>query len=228
VVRLALSRQVLRYEGDHIALPLPDGPGKALRLSVEPVREDIPVYLAALGPKNLELAGEIADGWLAMFFSPERADAQLQHIRAGRAKVGKDLTGYDVVPTVPIVVGDDLEACSAPIRDYAALYIGGMGSRDKNFYNDLAVRMGYADAAADVQAKYLAREYDQAAAAVPHEFIERTSLIGGLERIADRMAAFAASGATTLTLTTYAESVDERIATLRTAVTALDLSGAGE
>ncbi len=103
--------------GEHYVLPLPDGPGKALQLTVHPVREHIPIYLAAVGPKNLELSGELFDGWLAIFYSPElRAGASSRSIAAGRAKVGKTLDGFDVVPTVPIVVGDDPQACADPIR----------------------------------------------------------------------------------------------------------------
>jgi F420-dependent oxidoreductase-like protein len=228
IVRLALDRQVVRYDGEHFTLPLPDGPGKALRLTVHPVRDRLPIYLAALGPKNLELAGEIADGWLALFYAPEHAEESLQHIRAGRAKAGHGLDGFDVVPTLPLIVGDDLEACAAPVRSYAALYVGGMGSRDKNFYNALATRMGYGDAAAAVQERYLARDYDGAAAAIPFEFIDATSLIGPMERIADRMQAFAGSGVTTLTIQTYAPTLDERLSAVRTAAEALDRSGVGE
>ena len=228
IVRLALGRQVVRYDGEHFTLPLPDGPGKALRLTVQPVRDQLPIYLAALGPKNLELAGEIADGWLALFFAPEHAEESLQHIRAGRLKAGSDLAGFDVVPTLPLIVGDDLQACAAPVRSYAALYVGGMGSRDKNFYNALATRMGYGDAAAAVQERYLARDYDGAAAAVPFEFIDATSLIGPMERIADRMQAYAAAGANTLTIQTYAPTLDERLHAVRTAAAALDRSGVGE
>ena len=109
IVRMALARETVRYEGKFWTLPLPDGPGKALRLTVHPAREDIPIYLAAVGPKNLELTGEIADGWLAIFFAPEYAGgARSATSQAGRAKAGKDLEGFDVVPTVPVVVvGDD-------------------------------------------------------------------------------------------------------------------------
>ena len=139
---MALSRQKVTYDGQHYVLPLPDGPGKALQLTVHPVREHIPTYLAAVGPKNLELSGELFDGWLAIFYSAEFAKDQLASIEAGRAKVGKTLEGFDVVPTVPIVVGDDVQACADPIRWYAALYVGGMGSREKNFYNQLAVADG--------------------------------------------------------------------------------------
>jgi F420-dependent oxidoreductase-like protein len=225
IVTMALSRKRVRYEGATYELPLPDGPGKALQLIVHPVREHIPIYLAAVGPKNLELAGELADGWLAVFFAPPFGDEQLALLRDGRAKVGKTLEGFDVAASVPIVVGDDPTACAVPVRSYAALYVGGMGSREQNFYNDLAVRMGYAAEAAEVQNRYLARDYDGAAAAVPAEFVDATSLLGSRDRIADRMAEFAAAGVTTLSLTPFAATLDERIAALRTAAEALDKAG---
>jgi len=228
VVRQALSRQPLRHEGEFWTLPLPDGPGKALRLTAHPVREDIPLYLASVGPKNLELTGEIADGWLGIFFAPEHAAESLDHVRAGRAKAGKDMAGFDVVPTVPVVFGDDLEACAEPLRHYAALYVGGMGSREQNFYNRLAVRMGYGEAAAQVQDLYLAKQHRDAAAAVPFEFIDRTSLIGPVERVRDRLAAYAEAGVTTLSVASYAGSLDERVGALRTLADALDASGLGD
>ena len=228
IVRMALARETVRHEGTFWTLPLPDGPGKALRLTVHPARPDIPLYLAAIGPKNLELTGEIADGWLAIFFAPEHAGELLGHVGAGRARAGKDLAGLDVVPTVPVVVGDDLEACAAPLRHYAALYVGGMGSREQNFYNRLAVSMGYEKAAAEVQDLYLARNHRDAAAAVPFEFIDRTSLIGPRERIRDRVAAYAQAGVTTLSVASYAGTLDERVAALRTMAEVLDESGLGE
>jgi F420-dependent oxidoreductase-like protein len=227
VVELALSRERVRYEGETYRLPLPDGPGKALHLMIHPVRERVPIYLAAIGPKNLELAGELADGWQPVFFVPEHADEHLDLIRAGRAKAGRDLTGFDISATVPIAVGDDLEACARPVRPYTALYIGGMGSREQNFYNALAGRMGYAEGAARVQDLYLAREYDAAAAAVPFEFVDRTSLLGPVERIADRLRAYAAAGVTTVSLAPYGDSTEARLATLRAAAEALDKSGVG-
>lgn len=225
IVNKALARERLSYDGEFFTLPLPDGPGKALTLTVHPVREHIPTYLAAIGPKNLELAGELFDGWLAIFFSPEYAAEQLASISAGRAKVGKTLDGFDIVPTVPVSIGDDLEACAAPLRAYAALYVGGMGSREKNFYNALAARMGYEEAAAEVQNKYLAKDVAGAMAAVPFEFIDRTSLIGPRERIAERLHAYADAGVTTLTIGTYAPTLAERIAAVRTMAEVLDESG---
>ena len=215
IIRKALARERLTFEGEFFTLPLPDGPGKALTLTVHPVREQIPIYLAAVGPKNLELAGEIADGWLAIFYSPEFAPELLAHIAEGRAKVGQTLAGFDIVPTVPVVIGDDLEACAGPVRAYSALYIGGMGSREKNFYNALAVRMGYEEAAAQVQDLYLGRDYAGAANAVPLDFIDRTSLIGPRDRIRDRLATYADSGVTTLSVAVYAGPLEERLATVR-------------
>jgi F420-dependent oxidoreductase-like protein len=226
IVTMALARKRVRYDGDTYQLPLPDGPGKALHLMVHPVREHIPIYLASVGPKNLELTGEIADGWLAVFFAPKFADEQLAFLRAGRERVGKTLDGFDVVASAPMVVGDDPVECAKPVRPYNALYVGGMGSREQNFYNDLAVRMGYAAEAAEVQDRYLARDYDGAAAAVPAEFVDATSLLGPPERIAERMAEFAASGVTTLSITPFGDTMDERMRILRTAVDALARSGA--
>jgi F420-dependent oxidoreductase-like protein len=228
IVRKALARERLTFAGEHWTLPLPGGPGKALTLTVHPAREAIPVYLASIGPKNLQLTGEIADGWLAIFFSPDHAGASLEHIRAGRALAGHDLAGFDVVPTVPVVFGDDLEDCAAPVRAYSALYIGGMGSKEQNFYNQLARRMGFEQAADEVQAAYLDRRHRDAAAAVPFEFIDATSLVGPPERVRDRLAALAEAGATTLSVATYAATLDERLATLRTMAEVLDASGLGE
>lgn len=227
IVNTALGRQTVAFAGEHYQLPLPDGPGKALKLTIAPVSEHIPIYLAAVGPKNLELAGELTDGWLAVFYAPEFAAEQLGQIRAGRAKVGRDLTGFDVVPSVPLVVGDDPGACADPVRPHAALYVGGMGSREQNFYNALAVRMGYADAAAEVQELFLGRRQRDAMAAVPYEFIDRTSLLGNRDRIADRMQVLAGSGVTTCAVVPYGSSVAEKLAALTVAAEALDRSGVG-
>jgi F420-dependent oxidoreductase-like protein len=225
IVRLALSRERVRYDGKTYQLPLPDGPGKALHLMVHPVREHLPIYIASIGPKNLELTGEIADGWLAVFFAPKFADDLLGHLAAGRAKAGKTMDGFDVVPSVPLVVGDDVEECAKQVRPYAALYIGGMGSREQNFYNDLAVRMGYGDAAAIVQEKFLAKDYQGAAEAVPHEFVDSTALLGPPGRIAERMAELAAAGATTLSISPGAATMDDKLRALETAQEALAQSG---
>jgi len=225
IVRKALARERLTFEGEFFTLPLPDGPGKALTLTVHPVRETIPIYLAAIGPKNLELAGQIADGWLAIFFSPEKSDEIMAPLRAGRESVGKTMDGFDVVPTVPVVIGPDVQACADQVRAYSALYLGGMGSREKNFYNQLACRMGFESAAIDIQERYMAKDYAGAAAAVPFEFIDATSLIGPADRIKERLSAYSSAGVTTLTIATYAGGLDERLSTVRTMMDLLEGAG---
>lgn len=225
IVRQALRRETLAYDGQHYTLPLPDGPGKALKMIIHPVRAEVPVYLAAVGPKNLQLAGEIGDGVLPLFLAPERAGDFLDPVRAGRARAGKDMTGFDVAVTAPLSVGPDPVACAAPVRDYAALYVGGMGSREKNFYNDIARRMGFEAEAREVQELYLSRRQREAAAAVPYEFVDRTSLLGPVERIADRLAELAEAGVTTVSAAPYGATTDERVASLRALVAAVERAG---
>ena len=230
VVRSALARETVRHEGRHFPLPLPDGPGKALRLSFRPVRERVPLYLAAVGPKNLALAGEVADGWLAVFFDPASADEQLGHVREGRARAGladgaggaDALDGFDVVATVPLSVGPDAVAAADPVRPYAALYVGGMGSREQNFYFSLAVRLGFGEAAERIQDLYLAGQQRDAAAAVPYDLVDRTSLLGDEGRVAEGLARFADAGVTTCALAPYGATLDARLDALTLAARALE------
>lgn len=226
IVRKALSRERLVHRGEHWTLPLPDGPGKPLRLTVHPVRERVPLYIAAIGPKNLEQTGEIADGALLVFFAPEHAEeTTLGPLRAGREKCGRTLEGFDLVPTVGIAPGRDVDALADLFRPYTALYVGGMGSREQNFYNRLARRMGYEREAAEIQDRYLSGDKDGAAAAVPRELIDSTTLLGPVERIADRMRAYAGAGVTTLTLAPAGRTLDERVAALRAGAEALERAG---
>ncbi|MGW1074092.1 LLM class F420-dependent oxidoreductase [Streptomyces sp. NPDC002537] len=226
IVRKAMSRERVTHDGEHWTLPLPGGPGKPIKLTVHPVRERIPLYIAAIGPKNLEQTGEIADGALVVFFAPEHAEeTTLGALRAGRARIGKDLDGFDLAPTVPMAVGDDVNALADLFRPYTALYVGGMGSAKQNFYNKLAQRMGYEKAAAEIQEKYLSGDKQGAAAAVPRELIDSTTLIGPVARVADRMQAYAEAGVTTLSLAPAGFTLDERIASLRAGVTALERAG---
>lgn len=225
IVKLALSRQRVKYDGEFFTLPLPDGPGKALTLTVHPVREEIPFYLAAIGPKNLELAGELFDGWLAIFYNPEFSGELKANILTGREKVGKTMEGFDIVPTVPVVIGDDVNECAGPIRAYSALYIGGMGSREKNFYNQLVSRMGYEDAAAEIQDLYLSKRQVEAMAAVPLDFIDKTALIGPRDRIKERLHAYNDAGVTTLTVATYAADLEERLNVVRTMAELVEEAG---
>ncbi|MDO5498472.1 MAG: LLM class F420-dependent oxidoreductase [Propionibacteriaceae bacterium] len=215
IVRKALARETVEYAGDHFQLPLPGSEGKGLKLMIRPVAP-VPVYLAGTGPKNLELTGEIADGWLGLFYAPHFARAQLDAIAAGRAKVAKDMTGFDVQASFPLVVGDDVAACADPVRPYAALYVGGMGSRQNNFYNNLAVRMGYAAEAAEIQDLYLTGHPREAMAKVPAEFIDDTSLLGDRARLTDRLTALAESGLTTCAVTPVGRVLEEKLAALET------------
>jgi F420-dependent oxidoreductase-like protein len=225
IVQQALARQTVRHDGDFFTLPLPDGPGKALRLAVHPVREQIPTYLAAVGPRNVELAGELADGWLAIFFSPEFGAELTGAVEAGRERAGRAAEPFDIVATVPVVVGPDPEACATAIRPYAALYVGGMGSREQNFYNRLARRMGFEEAAQQVQDLYLDRQHREAMAAVPFELIDQTSLVGPPGRVEERLHAYAEAGVTTLSVTTSDPDLQGRLSTLRHVAEALDRAG---
>ncbi|GGC58388.1 LLM class F420-dependent oxidoreductase [Hoyosella rhizosphaerae] len=226
IVRMALRREKLRYDGKHYTLPLPDGPGKSIQLTVQGARADIPIYLAAIGPKNLELTGEIADGWLGMFVAPRTLPEQLAAVSAGRSKANKTLDGFDVAPTLPLVPGDDWRAAADATRMFTALYVGGMGSRDKNFYNSNAARMGYADAAAEVQDLFLARKYQEAQAALPAEFLDEVGLLGSADRIAEKMRAYAEAGVTNLVISVMPGTDPFNV--LRTAAEAYEKSGVAE
>ncbi|KNX37053.1 LLM class F420-dependent oxidoreductase [Luteipulveratus halotolerans] len=227
IVRRALGRERLEYDGEHFTLPLPDGPGKALHLTIRPERARIPLYLAAIGPKNLALTGEVADGWLPVFYIPEEAGGLHETVRAGReaAGRGRTLDGFDIAPSVPVSLGSDLEQAYDRVRPYAALYVGGMGSAKQNFYNRIAVRAGFADEAATVQRLYLERRPRDAQAALSHDFLDRTALVGDRARIADRLHRYAEAGVTTLCVAPYGESLQQRLDTVRTMAELLDEQG---
>jgi F420-dependent oxidoreductase-like protein len=228
IVRKAMSRERVSYEGAHWTLPLPDGPGKPLKLTLHPQREHIPLYIAAIGPKNLEQTGEIADGALLIFPAAEHLEeTAIAPLRAGREKAGKTMEGFDVCPTLPLALGadKDVTALADMFRPYTALYVGGMGSPKQNFYNQLAQRMGYEKEAGDIQQKYLGGDKEGAAAAVPHQLIDSTTLLGSVDRIADRMRAYAAAGVTTLTINPAGFTLDERVAALRAGTEALERAG---
>ena len=189
IVRQALKRRRVTAGGTHFTLPLPDGPGKSLVLALQPVRSEIPIYLAALGPKNLDLTGEIADGWLAIFFDPESAAGSSpgSTTRPGRP-AGTPPTSTSARPCRS-PSHDDPQVAANRVRGHAALYIGGMGSAKTNFYHRTATEMGFGEQANEVQERFMSRDYAGAGAAVPFEFIDRTSLLGNAERIAQRLAA---------------------------------------
>ena len=204
VVRAIWQREKpLEHTGEHYQIPYagPDatGLGKPLK-SILHGRADIPIYLAAIGPKNVALAAEIADGWLPIFFSPERMRMYRPSLDAGLAQSGgkKSLATFDIAPTVRIALGDDVAACRTLMKPQLALYIGGMGARGKNFYNDLARRYGYEAAAEKIQDLYLSGKKAEAVAAVPDALVDEVALCGPRERIRDRLSAYKEAGVTTL------------------------------
>ena len=215
VVRKALSRERLEYHGETLELPLPDGPGKPLKLTISPVQEQIPIYLAAMGPNNTTLAGEIADGWIPTFFSPEHVSDLRALLEEGAARAGRSLDTFDIVPTVNAYVSDDREAARNLIRPFLALYLGGMGSRDHNFYNQLVQRYGFAAAAKEVQDLYLGGKREEAAAAIPDELIDTISLCGPRDVVRDRIQAFRDAGVGTLMVSPMAFTAQDRIEQLR-------------
>jgi F420-dependent oxidoreductase-like protein len=215
VVRLALERRRVTYQGETMELPLPGGPGKALKLTIGPAQPRLPVYLAAMGPKNLALAGELADGWLGFLFAPEHAATFRGHLAAGAARAGRDLDGFDVAPVVQAHVADDPAAARDAMRPFLALYIGGMGSRERNFYTEQAARYGFEQAARTVQDHYLAGDRPKAMAALPDELIDLVTLCGPPGRVRDRLAAHREAGVGTLIAAPAAWTHEERVAQLR-------------
>jgi F420-dependent oxidoreductase-like protein len=212
---MALDRQRLEYHGETVELPLPDGPGKALKLMIAPRQQRIPIYLAAIGPKNTALAGEIADGWIPTFFSPEHVADLRALLEEGAARSGRSLGDFDIAPVVNAYVSGDREQARDFMRPVLALYIGGMGSRKQNFYNQLVRRYGFDDAAQRIQDLYLEGKKEEAAAAIPDELIDLVSLAGPRDVVADRLAAFRDAGVGTLMVTPMAFTVEDRIAQLR-------------
>ncbi|MFL5863598.1 MAG: LLM class F420-dependent oxidoreductase [Solirubrobacteraceae bacterium] len=215
VVRKALARERLEFKGETLELPLPDGPGKALKLMINPVQDHIPIYLAAIGPKNTAVAGEIADGWIPTFFSPEYVDDFRDLLAEGAERSGRSLDAFEIAPTVSAFVSDDREMARDMMRPGLALYVGGMGSRRQNFYNNLVQRYGFEDAARTVQDLYLEGKKDEAAAALPDELVDMVSLCGPREVVRDRIAAFRDAGVGTLMVMPMAFTREDRIGQLR-------------
>jgi F420-dependent oxidoreductase-like protein len=215
VVRLALDRKRVAYQGQTLQLPLPDGPGKALKLTITPMQQRLPIYLAAMGPANLTLAGELADGWLGFMFSPEHAGGFRDHLQEGAARAGRDLGGFDIAPSVQVHISDDLEAARDAMRPFLALYVGGMGSRERNFYAEQAGRYGFEQAAAQVQEHYLAGRRQEAGAAIPDELIDLITLCGPAGRVRDRLAAYREAGVGTLIAAPTAWTSEDRLGQLR-------------
>ena len=196
IVRTALRGEKLEHHGRHYDIPYSardaTGLGKSLKIMGRPLRSDVPIYLAALGPKNVELAAEIADGWLPVFVSPEHFDDVF------RPHLARARDGFDIAAGVLIVPGDDLPACRDVVKNHLALYVGGMGARGENFYNALVCRYGYEREAAEVQELFLGGRQRDAAAVIPDSLVDEVALVGPRERLADRLDAWRACGVTTL------------------------------
>jgi F420-dependent oxidoreductase-like protein len=215
VVRMALARDRVEYHGETIELPLPDGPGKPLKLMISTAQERIPIYLAAIGPKNTALAGEIADGWIPTLFSPSHVTAVRAMLDEGAARAGRSLDGFDIAPVVNAYVSDDLELARNLMRPGLALYLGGMGSRAQNFYNKLVQRYGFEAEAREIQDLYLSGKKDEAAAAIPTALIDEVSLCGPPGVVRDRLTAFRDAGVGTLMVAPMAFTTEDRIQQLR-------------
>lgn len=218
IVRAVLRREgPLVHEGEHYQIPYhgpaATGLGKPLKLILHPDNPDVPIYLASIGPKNVELTAELADGWLPVFYSPLNSkDIFGKHLAAGFARSGDPLKAerFDIAPSVSAIVTDDLEVGRNMVKPFMALYIGGMGARGKNFYFDLACRYGYEQAATEIQDLYLADRKEEAIQRVPDELVDETNLVGPREAIRDRLETWQKSGVTTLLISTM------DIATVRT------------
>jgi F420-dependent oxidoreductase-like protein len=202
IVRMALAGQRVQYDGEIYTLPLPGGPGKPLKLMISPVQDRIPIYLAANGPRNIALAGEVADGWMPTMTSPD----MLAESRPG---------DIEVAPVVLVSAGEDLDLARDAVRPHIALYTGGMGSRERNFYNDLMRRGGFEREAGLVQDLYLSGRKAEAEAALPAEYIDRVALCGPPERIATGLARYRDAGAATLLASPSGSSPEQRLAAVR-------------
>jgi len=219
IVRDVFARRgPVSSDGPHYPLPFPDGTGlgKPLKPTIHPLREDIPIFLGAEGPKNVALAGELCDGWLALFFSPGHEGFYRDALEEGFAREGarRSWEDFEVVATVPVVLGDDVEGCADGLRPMYALYFGGMGARGANFHHDVAVRMGYEAEAKRIQDLYLDGKKEEAAAAVPTELVEQLALVGPPDKIREDLDSWRESMVTTMlvggdaaTLRTIAELV---------------------
>ena len=217
IIRKGLSGQRLAYEGKHYLLPRPGGEGKPIKLS-QPPRPDLPIYLATLGPKSMEMTGELANGWLGTSFIPENADVFLEPLRRGLEKSGRTMADMDIQVGGSFEIGDNVEAMIEARRPAMAFTLGGMGSAQTNFYNDAFKRAGYEDAAVEVQNLWVSGKKDQAIKAVPDEMVLKTSLIGTEGMVRERVRAYRDAGVTTLRVSTRGDNWQEQTETLAQAI----------
>jgi F420-dependent oxidoreductase-like protein len=225
ICRRVWRREEVTYDGAAYTLPLPGeqgtGLGKALKMIDRPLRARIPIQVAAIGPRNVELTAELAEGWQPIFFHPERSDEVWgDALAAGRARRDAALGPLEIMTSVPVAIGDDVQPLRALARERLAFYIGGMGARGRNFYNDLARRYGYVAEAERIQQLFLDGRRADAVAAVPDELVDATSLIGTAEHVTQRLRAFADAGVTTVIAQVLDESHEARRAALEALRTA--------
>jgi F420-dependent oxidoreductase-like protein len=220
----------LEYEGKHFTLPLKEGEGvtgqgKALKLNIHPIRNEIPIYLGAIGRKSVELAAEVADGWIPIFFSVDKwEEAWGEHIEAGLAKSGRSREDLQVSPSVQVAIDGDLDAARGLVKAGLLLYLGGMGSKKTNFYADLTRRFGFAEVADEVQSLYLDGKREEAYAAIPDELVDATAMIGTEDEVADRVKRFADAGVDRMIVSPMHGSQEENVRTLEKLA---DMVGAG-
>src|SRR5215210_492113 len=217
IVREIIAREgPLEHRGEHYTLPLDDGEGKALKLNFHPVRNRIPVFLGAIGRKSVELAAEVADGWIPIFFSVDAfEDTWGEHIEAGLAKGGRDRSELEVSPTLQVAIDGDTDTARNVVKAGLLLYFGGMGSRKTNFYVDLAHRFGFGDVADEVQRLFQDGDRDAAYAAITDEVADATSLIGTEQQVAERIERFRAAGVDRLIVSPVHVDKEERLHTVR-------------
>lgn len=216
VVRKIVAREgPLEHHGEHYTLPLPGGEGKPLKISMRLVRGEIPVFVGAIGRKSVEMAAEIADGWIPVFFSVDAFEETWgEHIEAGLAKGGRSREQLEVSPSVQVSIGGDLDAARSMVKAGFVLYFGGMGSRKTNFYVDLAHRFGFGEVADEVQRLYQDGKRDDAFKAIPDELVDATSLIGSEEEVAERLEKFAGAGIDRLIVSPFYASPEQAINTI--------------
>ena len=213
IVRRAIRGERLEFKGSIYELPLPGGEGKALRSAAKP-QPNIPIYLATLSPKSLEMTGEIADGWLGTSFMPEHARVFFDHLEAGARRAGRSLASLDLQAGGVVAFSDDVERLVPPRKPGLAFSLGAMGSRQHNFYNDAYKRAGYTEVALEVQRLWLDGHREEAAARVPDELVLKTNLLGTDAMVRRRLEHYRAAGVTTLRVEPAGDTLDARLATL--------------
>ena len=213
IVRQGIAGERINYSGEHYVLPRPGGEGKSLRLSMPP-KPHIPIYLATLGPKMLELTGELADGWLGTSFIPDTSEALLSHIRVGAERAGRSLVDLDLQVIATIEINNDVDVLIAKYRPGAAFTLGAMGSAKTNFYNAAYSRAGWGDVAQKVQALWVSGDKAAAIAAVPDEFVLAANAIGNEAMVRERVNAIAAVGINTLRVSPVGRTTEQQIANL--------------